>query len=323
MKDNLQSFFREHRGERGSIAILSLWAVTFLAILAVAVGGLVSANSDAANRIKWMAKSFAVSGRVFEEALSIIKDDKTQGYDGIEEGWADDKTRFKDISFDGVHYSLLGREGRFGLTDEEGKININRVPADVLSKVFQIMGQMTPSEAENFSLSLVDWRDANVVKEGGKENETEECEKLQKPYSCKNADLEAMEELWWIPGMSAKVFEKIRGAVTIYGLGQVNINTADVDTLRCLGLSYGGAQTIAGSRKNVIFEQTLQIGLIAETLGLGGEDKAELERAVSLGLLGVRSDVYRGNLVIDFGGQRRKSIGFVVNRNGELKSWNE
>ncbi|OGQ48395.1 MAG: hypothetical protein A3H42_02910 [Deltaproteobacteria bacterium RIFCSPLOWO2_02_FULL_46_8] len=323
MKDNLQSFSRKYFRERGSIAILSLWAVTFLAIFAVAVAGLVSANSDAAGRIKRMAEADAVSGRAFEEALSVIEGDKNQGYDVLSEGWADDKTRFKEVAFSGVRYSLLGEEERFGLTDEEGKININRVPADVLSRVFQILGQMSPSEAEKFSLSLVDWRDANMVKEGGKENETEECEKLQKPYSCKNADLEALEELWWIPGMSAKVFEKIRGAVTLYGLGQVNINTADVDTLRCLGLSYGAAQTITGSRKNVIFEQTSQIGPAAETLGLGGEDKAGLERAVTSGLLGVRSDVYRGNLVIDFGGRRRKNIGFVVNRNGELKSWNE
>lgn len=307
----------------GSIAILTLWAVLFLSVFATAMGGQVVAGYQAADRLRRVVLSDAIAGRAFEDALSVIRDDKTEGYDSLNDPWADDSSRFKNVSFDGAYYSLISEGTRYGLTDEMGEININHAPADVISKLFQIVGQMSPSDAWETAAYLVDWRDADAKKEGGGENEVEECAKFSKPYSCKNATIEAVEELWWLPNMTRQVFDRILGKVTLYGPGQININTAGVDVLRCLGLSYGAAAVVVNSRKMRPFEQISELVGNFEKFGMGGEDLAVMKLLVSKGLVGVRSDVYQGQLVVDFGGRLKKNISFIVNRNGELKSWNE
>lgn len=323
MKKNLPCYCHNHgSASRGSIVILTLWAIVFLAILASAVGGRVAADMRVAGRVKWIVQGSAIAGRAFEDALSVIMKDETEGYDTLTEPWADNEHRFKNVSYGGARYSLLTDTG-YGLTDEERKININRAPADVLSRLFQITGGMSPMPAQKMALYLVDWRDANTTEEGSKEEKKEECQSRPPPYKCKDADFEALEELWWLPGMTAEVFDKIRGELTLYGIGYVNINTAGVNVLRCLGLSSGVAEEIVSMRKNNPFKETSQIAGNLEKSGLTAEDKEHLQTAVSSGLLGVRSDVYEGRIEVDFGGRHRKNFSFVVNRNGESKSWRE
>lgn len=308
----------------GSIVILTLWAVLFLSSFALTLGGQVAADYQVANRLKWNVLGDAIAGRVFEDARDVLRNDKTVGYDYLNESWADDSNKFKDISFSGAHYSLIGEDSRYGLTDENGRIDINYATVDVLSRLFQIVGQMTPSDAEETAAYLVDWRDANTLKEGGKENETEDCAKFHGPYSCKNDNFETVWELLWLPNISSDVFDKIQKKVTLYGWsGRVNINTVDADVLRCLGLSYGAAEVIVEARKEKPFKQSSQIIATSGNFNLSGADQTILETLVSSGQIGVISDVYRGELVVDFGGRHKKVISFVVNRNGELKSWVE
>lgn len=311
-----------HCCRNGSVAILTLWTVLFLSAFALAMGGQVAADYQAANRFKRIVLDDAVAGRAFEDALAAIREDKTEGYDFLNEPWADDE-RFKNVSFNGVHYSITGDGKHYGLTDENRKININYAPAEVLSRLFQIVGRMSPNNAEETALYLVDWRDANIEKEGGKEDEPEYCAKPAKPYSCKNGNFENIFELWWLPNMSGEVFDRIRDKITLYGVGPSNINTADADALRCLGLSHGAASVIVGSREREPFKKLSQILDTSAGVDLGGEDRSVLEALISKGLIGVNSDVYRGRLVIDAAGKRKKTISFIFNRNGELKSWSE
>jgi type II secretory pathway component PulK len=56
-------------------------------------------------------------------------------------------------------------------------------------------------------------------------------------FVTKDALLESMDELFLVKGVTPSVFRKIKGFITIYGSGRVNINTTGKEILSALGLN--------------------------------------------------------------------------------------
>jgi len=84
----------------------------------------------------------------------------------------------------------------YGITDEASKVNLNTVPLGMLS--------MLPGMTSEFAASIVDWRDTNSeVTSGGAENEYYLL--LPDPYECKNGDLETVEELFLVRGVTQEI----------------------------------------------------------------------------------------------------------------------
>ena len=74
----------------------------------------------------------------------------------------------------------------FGLTDEAGKINLNKASEEMLAKL--------PDMTVDVPAAILDWRDEDTeLTEGGAESEYYLL--LPDPYDCKNAPFETVEEL--------------------------------------------------------------------------------------------------------------------------------
>jgi type II secretory pathway component PulK len=94
---------------------------------------------------------------------------------------------------------------------------------------------------------IIDWRDADDVElEGGAEKE--HYSSLDRPYKCKNAPFTVPEELRLVKGVTGDVFEKMKGFVTVYGDGKVNVNTAPREVLVALGMTEDLADRIIAYR---------------------------------------------------------------------------
>jgi general secretion pathway protein K len=106
----------------------------------------------------------------------------------------------------------------------------------VLKDSFVIIGEVDDNDASVIAASIVDWRDPDdkPLENGA---ETGYYTELEHPYSCKNADFQVLDELLQVRGMTTEIFGKMKGRLTVYGLGAVNINTADAAVLRCIGLA--------------------------------------------------------------------------------------
>ena len=329
MKNSLPHFCRN----RGSIAILTLWAVLFIALLSLALSSQVSGRLLVASEVKWSPKVRALGTRALADALTLISEDRTADYDSLREPWASDAARFKDVPYGGATYTLISEEGdpsaeegpsRYGLSDEERKINLNRSPAAVLSRLLRNEGELSEHAANELAGFIVDWRDENGVKEGGGGTGSEDCASLPLPARCKNADFEALEELLWIPGMTVPLFQQVKDDLTLYGAGPCNINTATVSSLRAVGLSEEGALKIVAWREaGNVFENVSWITGRSGEFGLGGSDPSNLQAAAASGLLGIKSDAYRGLVQAEFGGRVKGRIGFIIERGGKVKSWQE
>ena len=95
-------------------------------------------------------------------------------------------------------------------------------------------------EANNIVDAIKDWIDANddVTGFGGAENSY--YQGLERPYSCKDAPVEFLEELLLIKGITKELFygTKEKRGIALYlsphGDGKININTAEPLVLRAL-----------------------------------------------------------------------------------------
>ncbi|MBI2981291.1 MAG: general secretion pathway protein GspK [Deltaproteobacteria bacterium] len=330
MKNSLQQFYR--RGPRGSIAVLTLWSILFLALLSLSLSKELAGRLMVSSDMKWGPKVRALGAKALADSAMLIRRDKNAEYDSLRD-LSMGAALFEKVSYGGGSYSIVsppidssaeeGDAPQNGLTDEERRINLNRAAPEVISRLLQIKGDLSAIRADELANSIADWRDTDTARQGSPVN-SEDCAYLSPPARCKNGDFEVLEELFWIPGMTPVLFERIKEDLTLYGAGPCNINTATVTSLRAFGLSPGGAQKVAHWRSaGNVFENLSWITGRSGELKLAPEDQQKLQAAASSGFLGIRSDFYRGLVETEFGGRVRGRVRFLINRKGEIQSWRE
>lgn len=232
----------------GSILVMTVWVLFFLAALAVAVGGIVSANVRAATGIKNRVKAYYLARAGIERAITETKSD-SNAWDSINEAWGSSEELFREVSMGedkgsfSVYYDYVsatdGSVTNYGMYDEERKININKASVPLLKAMMENIAQVDSMTASDVAAAIVDWRDADdVVLTGGAENSYYAA--LSKPYSCHNGDFQSLHELLLVKGVTEAIFGKIKPYVTMFGAGKININTADLLVLVCAAEAGGG-----------------------------------------------------------------------------------
>lgn len=325
-------------GGSGSILILTVWTLFFLAALAVAVGSYVSGGL-------MMARTAAADGYGRAAALAGIEhvcavlDADTNGWDGFDEAWGSsgdidwEAQALGDAYYRVYHVNSSGGTNA-GVIDEESRINLNSATRQQLEAVFRIIGRVDAIASVSLAAAVIDWRDEDDdITENGAESGF--YSGLQPGYPCANSEFRSIYELLLLRGMTAEVFERVSGAVTVHGSGKVNLNTADRDVMRVLAEASGAdevtaqgiADKIAGFRQSGgQFSQANAVGIAAAVKDsgmLGVEEETALMRMmVSVTLKG---SCFRG---ISRGGRRShaetEAIEFVYSKEkGKILFWNE
>ncbi|MBI5739483.1 MAG: general secretion pathway protein GspK [Nitrospirae bacterium] len=158
----------------------------------------------------------------------------------------------------------LGR-GRFEyvITDEEGKMNINKVSRDQIRALFnETVGEI--EDIDTVLDSIEDWIDDDVLdgpdlhRASGAEDDY--YEELDRPYSAKDGPFDSPEELLLVKGMTPEFFQGSREVgeegeyegvgkyLTVYGTGAVNTRTAPKTVLEIM--YPGQADSIMEQRKS-------------------------------------------------------------------------
>jgi general secretion pathway protein K len=174
---------------------------------------------------------------------------------------------------DGRPYLLPFDQGNceVRMTSEAGKVNINTVTEATLRKIIGQMG--LEEEARDIVVdSILDWRDPDdFYRVNGAENDY--YRSLKEPYDCKNGNLDSIEELLLVRGVTSDLFygrkqtnkkeeqEKAEGVglrdiFSIYSSGeQVDINSVTLPVLRVvLGLPSEVAKAIIKAREEKGFQ---------------------------------------------------------------------
>lgn len=205
------------------------------------------------------ARHLAEGGVVIAEAL--LQDDRRQdqasgqpGYDGLRETWA---------LFNNVPIAAGGGAASMVIVDEQAKLNLNYLVRgnnkdqrrrSHLERLLVLRDQ-DPSLVD----ALIDWLDADNQTTGFKGAEESYYLGLAPPYSPTNGPLATVAELGLVKGWTRKVVEAMSPFVTVYGSGQVNVNTAPAEVLEALGLDRSQAEAVIASREKTPFRHAPEI----------------------------------------------------------------
>jgi general secretion pathway protein K len=154
---------------------------------------------------------------------------------------------------------------------EAGKININTVSERTLRKIVSQLG--LEGEKRDIAVdSILDWRDPDdLYRVNGAENDY--YQSLKEPYNCKNGNLDAIEELLLVRGVTPELFYGrkrinkgeeegksdqvgLKDIFSIYSAGeQIDINSATPIVLRyVLGVPDEVSRQIVKAREDKAFE---------------------------------------------------------------------
>jgi general secretion pathway protein K len=324
--------------QRSSILIIALWSVSLLTTLAVILGFEVRQQLVLVKRLEERESSRLVAEAGIIKASAILLPDPEEKFQSLNQKWSNNPESFKDVVLGNARFSLSfetdSGQIRFGLVDEESKVNINKANSRVISRLLNLVG-LEEVEAQGLAESIVDWRDEDSALSGPGGAEDSYYRMLPLSYEAKDAEFETIDELLLIKGVSENNFPKIRKYITIYGNGQINVNTAGKLVLMALGLSENAAERIISYRKGKdaleataddnAFENVSDIAVMVNEGGnLSQAEQAQINNLVSEGLVSVKSDNFTAKTRAFSGSSKfSREVTAVINRKGKILYWNE
>jgi general secretion pathway protein K len=242
--------FLKSTNSTGVALVMVLWVMAILSTLALEFSFSMRTEVNVTRNYKEELQLYAMAqGGVQRAIVELIYkyDSRVQGLRNtlpLEEV----PPEKKEWVTDGRVYPLPFEQGlcEVRIISEGGKVNINRVSESRLRK---IIGELS-LEGEKRDIvvdSILDWRDPDdFYRVNGAENDY--YQSLKEPYYCKNGNLDSIEELLLVRGVTRDLFYGKRGTTeegskveriglrdifSIYAPGeQVDINSATLPVLR-------------------------------------------------------------------------------------------
>jgi general secretion pathway protein K len=261
--------------QKGFVLIMVLWILAVLTVMAIS--------------LTYMTRVESLAALSFRKSVAM----KFLAEAGVERGVAEVLYRMRNLSIegsevwrvDGTPYEIETDHGNYsvGITDESGKVDINRTPELILRNLLGILGHDL-EVVDTITDSVMDWKDADdFYRLSGAESDY--YMSLPEPYAAKNADFETLEELMLVKGVTPEILhgeEDKKGLIdflTVYsGTGRINLNAAPQEVLMAIpGMSQEIADDLIESR---------QAGVVVDLKGLLGENYSFMVPYINTGVSG-------------------------------------
>ena len=227
------------KDEKGIALILTITLIGLIVILTLQFGKSIRTGLYETAGFADGIKLEAIAKSGFNCALAVLYKDDSNG-DSLQDDWA------SLGEYSSYSANLFDNGGRFEttVTDLAGKIQLNRLfnqNGDYILKQKEMLKRLLGMTAFNLESdnieeildAIKDWvdKDNEVTGFGGAEDSY--YQSLDRPYSCRNAPFESVDELLLVKGITPKLFygtDEVPGIsayLTVQGDGKININTAD------------------------------------------------------------------------------------------------
>lgn len=239
----MKRFIRENKGVA---LILTILIISIVVSITLQFNKSMWSNLHAASNMADAVKLRCIARSGINGGLAALYEDGLAGNtDTLREIWA--VTSFLTNS-----ESSVFEEGEFhvNISDLSGRIQINEIVDkegnynDALKLIFTRFLSLPEfgldiEDVENITDAIKDWidRDNETTRFGA---EGSYYQSLERPYPCKNAPFEFLEELLLVRGITRELFygttesPGISSFISIYGNGKININTASSMVIRSL-----------------------------------------------------------------------------------------
>jgi len=303
---------------RGSILILVFFVLVSMSLFTLSVGYAVRQKLQVISRLDTRQKLRKIGeAAVHKSVYELLQHKKKRPpFDALTQSWSRNEAAFRDVKIgDGeftVFYPAEAASGktsgeepvfRYGLTDEERKININRVKSpDILQKLFLQTVIRGNDQARALAEAIMDWRDEDDdASISGAESYY--YKGLSPAYLPRNAAFPTLQELRYVKGMTDEIYSKLLPYVTVQSSGLINLNTASRPVLVSSGLEPGlcdkilmfraGRDRTEGTADDLFFED---LSSVSQTLANSGylddNEKNDLTEAVQSGIFTLSSKYF-------------------------------
>ena len=340
-----QSIYRLPASCKGSILIISLWSIILLSVFSVILAYGARQEAMLVKRLDENDKlSFILDAAPQAAFVELKKSLEGTVCDCLKDAWNNDPAAFKgvvigdgvvDFLYDHINEDSGSLEARYGIVDENRKININKANNQVLERLFQLVLGFDESSSQELAACIIDWRDADSmlsIPTGSAESSYYRDSVY--PYEAKNADIETLDELLLVKGMTPDILEKLRNYITIYGKGKVNVNTASKIVLMALGLNKdmadrivsfrSGEDKLEGTADDNIFETPADIPARINKSGQLSESDLAGLNSVSELYLAATSESFTVKCAAHLDNKKYTArLICVMNKDGKILYWQE
>lgn len=326
----------------GSVLLMVLWALGLLTVFTIQIGLTMQGKISFLRRMERnsILRDAAKSGII--KAVAMIKTDRLENQAGnpLQKVAAvyHNPASFRGIELADamvdVSYPTNSGEA-FGVQDELGKLNVNTVDREVLKRLFATVIALTEKEAGQLAGAIVDWRLYGESEIEGFYSD-DYYENLEFSYKQKKADFETLDELRLVKGISDPLFEVLADYLTVYGSGQINVNSAPWQVLTALGFTEKEAMVIESARRGMdgnlgteddqLYANADAIRtLLTENFELQEEDTARIKDIFNRYNFAAQSNLYRIESRARFAqGRENKRITSVFDANNDkIIYWRE
>jgi type II secretory pathway component PulK len=184
---------------------------------------------------------------------------------------------------------------RYGLTDEESRINLNFATTNLLAALFHQKTDLDAGRAKQLAATVLKFRD--------RKQDERLTEAQRNEYDNQDKGFQNTFELLLVQGMTPEVFDAVKPHVTVFGSGQVNLNTADADVMCILaeasdvGTEYAWrelAKTIVAFRETAVFATRDRESMWRELVAFRPDIEGARDVFMRLPSLTLRSTCFRG-----------------------------
>jgi type II secretory pathway component PulK len=233
-----------NRRSRGSLLVITLWLVAMVSLIAIAIARSLSLEVRLAKYRAAREQVLALARGGVSLALRRLADDAAQPeadgkfYDWPGDDWAWIPQETLEAGGTSWVVSCAGAtdagEARVRIQDEAGKLPLNTATKDQLVRLLA---------DEPLAQAVVDARDEPDPAEDRPDDDP--------PYFAKNGPFAVPEELAELPGITPASLALLSAHASPYveDADRVNLNTAEPDVLRALGLSESTVQLIVQFRE--------------------------------------------------------------------------
>ena len=264
----------EIQNPKGVALIMVLWVIAILSVVALEFCFAMRTEVNMTKNFKEELQFYAMAQGEVQRAVTELIYRHDPSVQSMRKAYKPEEIppEKREWITDGRPYTLSFDQGKgeIRIMGEAGKVNINLVSDKLLRKIIGQFG--LEGEARDVVVdSIQDWREPGELHRinGAK---SEYYQSLKEPYNCKNGNLDSIEELLLVRGVTRELFygkevqkgeggekvEKVglKDIFSIYSAGeQVDINSAASPVLRfALGIPTEVAQNIVKGRQDKNFE---------------------------------------------------------------------
>ena len=212
--------------KKGSVLVLSLWVLFFLAALTVAAAGHVWAMLQVADRLQSRVVGRIEASSMAAWAVAVLEDQLeqvavTNVWDGVSaDAWNRNESLFVFIREDGtrvenaVYFIFPGEDApQAGIIGESGRLHLNSENPELLKRLFAYVGGESGARVARALFQDADGKGVGLT--GGGD------------ASYDRKTFRAVEDLLMVDGVDADLYATLSPHVTVYGRGDtVNVNSA-------------------------------------------------------------------------------------------------